>query len=90
MPVVVTIALIAALIWLALGKDFAFALSVFTTVLIIACPCALGLAIPLSTIAGVARAAEMGVLVKNIDALQASSEIDTLVFDKTGRLPLVR
>ena len=85
-PVVVTIALIAALIWLALGKDFAFALSVFTTVLIIACPCALGLAIPLSTVAGVARAAEMGVLVKNIDALQASSEIDTLVFDKTGTL----
>lgn len=85
-PVVVTIALISSLIWLALGKDFAFALSVFTTVLIIACPCALGLAIPLSTIAGVARAAEMGVLVKNIDALQASSEIDTLVFDKTGTL----
>ena len=85
-PVVVTIALVAALIWLALGKDFAFTLSIFTTVLIIACPCALGLAIPLSTIAGVARAAEMGVLVKNIDALQASSEIDTLVFDKTGTL----
>jgi len=71
---------------ISLGKDFAFALSIFTTVLIIACPCALGLAIPLSTIAGVARAAEMGVLVKNIDALQASSEIDTLVFDKTGTL----
>ncbi len=85
-PIVVTIAVISGLIWLALGKDFAFALSVFTTVLIIACPCALGLAIPLSTIAGVARAAEMGVLVKNIDALQASSEIDTLVFDKTGTL----
>ena len=85
-PVVVIIALISSLIWLAIGKDFAFTLSVFTTVLIIACPCALGLAIPLSTIAGVARAAEMGVLVKNIDALQASSEIDTLVFDKTGTL----
>ena len=85
-PVVVIIALISSLIWLALGKDFAFALSIFTTILIIACPCALGLAIPLSTIAGVARAAEMGVLVKNIDALQASSEIDTLVFDKTGTL----
>ena len=85
-PIVVTIAVISGLIWLALGKDFAFALSFFTTVLIIACPCALGLAIPLSTIAGVARAAEIGVLVKNIDALQASSEIDTLVFDKTGTL----
>ncbi|MDW0618005.1 copper-translocating P-type ATPase [Mannheimia haemolytica] len=85
-PVVVSIALFAALIWLLVGKDFAFALSIFTTVLIIACPCALGLAIPLSTIAGVARAAEFGVLVRNIQALQAGSEIDTLVFDKTGTL----
>lgn len=85
-PVVVSIALLSALVWLALGQDFAFALSIFTTVLIIACPCALGLAIPLSTIAGVARSAEFGVLVRNIEALQASSEIDTLVFDKTGTL----
>ncbi|HHW7518611.1 copper-translocating P-type ATPase [Mannheimia haemolytica] len=85
-PVVVSIALLSALIWLAVGQDFAFALSIFTTVLIIACPCALGLAIPLSTIAGVVRSAEFGVLVRNIEALQASSEIDTLVFDKTGTL----
>ncbi|QBQ63303.1 cadmium-translocating P-type ATPase [Actinobacillus indolicus] len=85
-PIVVSIALFSALIWLVLGQDFAFALSIFTTVLIIACPCALGLAIPLSTIAGVARSAELGVLVRNIEALQASSEIDTLVFDKTGTL----
>ncbi|AUI66268.1 MULTISPECIES: cation-translocating P-type ATPase [Glaesserella] len=85
-PIVVSIAFVSSLIWLALGKDFAFALSIFTTVLIIACPCALGLAIPLSTIAGVARSAEFGVLVRNIEALQASSEIDTLVFDKTGTL----
>lgn len=85
-PIVVSIALFSALIWWVLGKDFAFALSIFTTVLIIACPCALGLAIPLSTIAGVARSAEFGVLVRNIEALQASSEIDTLVFDKTGTL----
>ncbi len=85
-PTVVTIALLSALVWLALGQDFAFALSIFTTVLIIACPCALGLAIPLSTIAGVARSAEFGVLVRNIEALQASSELDTLVFDKTGTL----
>ncbi|AHG76015.1 Copper-transporting P-type ATPase [Mannheimia varigena USDA-ARS-USMARC-1296] len=85
-PVVVSIALLAALIWLLVGQDFAFVLSIFTTVLIIACPCALGLAIPLSTIAGVARAAEFGILVRNIQALQAGSEIDTLVFDKTGTL----
>lgn len=85
-PIVVSIALLSTLVWLALGQDFAFALSIFTTVLIIACPCALGLAIPLSTIAGVARSAEFGVLVRNIEALQASSELDTLVFDKTGTL----
>ncbi|MBF0785123.1 copper-translocating P-type ATPase [Muribacter muris] len=85
-PVVVSLAVISAAIWLLLGKEFDFALSVFTTVLIIACPCALGLAIPLSTIAGVARAAELGVLVRNIEALQAGSEVDTLVFDKTGTL----
>ncbi|QLB44276.1 heavy metal translocating P-type ATPase [Mannheimia pernigra] len=85
-PVVVSIALLASLIWLLVGQDFTFVLSIFTTILIIACPCALGLAIPLSTIAGVARAAEFGVLVRNIQALQAGSEIDTLVFDKTGTL----
>lgn len=85
-PIVLLIALASSLIWLGFGKSFEFALSIFTTVLIIACPCALGLAIPLSTIAGVARSAEFGVLVRNIEALQASSEIDTLVFDKTGTL----
>lgn len=85
-PVVVSIALASGLIWLFLGKEFDFALSIFTSVLIISCPCALGLAIPLSTIAAVARSAEFGVLARNIDALQTSSEIDTLVFDKTGTL----
>ncbi|MCK3654530.1 hypothetical protein A4G19_01710 [Pasteurellaceae bacterium Macca] len=85
-PIVVTLALLSAGIWLALGQSVDFALGIFTTVLIIACPCALGLAIPLSTIAGVARSAELGVLVRNIDALQSASEVDTLVFDKTGTL----
>lgn len=85
-PIVVCIALLSGLIWLALGKPWDFVISVFTTVLIIACPCALGLAIPLSTIAGVARSAEFGVLLRNIDAIQAASQIDTLVFDKTGTL----
>lgn len=85
-PVVVGIAFASGLSWLAMGKPWEFAMSVFTTVLIIACPCALGLAIPLSTIAGVARSAELGILVRNIDALQATSQIDTLIFDKTGTL----
>lgn len=85
-PVVVSLAFIAAFSWFLMGKEFSFVLSIFTTVLIIACPCALGLAIPLSTIAGVAHTAELGVLVRNIEALQACSKIDTLVFDKTGTL----
>ena len=57
-----------------------------TTVLIIACPCALGLATPMSIISGVGRAAEFGVLVRDADALQRASTLDTLVFDKTGTL----
>lgn len=85
-PVVVVIAIVSALIWALLGYDTRFVLSIFTTVLIIACPCALGLAIPLSTIAGVAKAAENGILVRNMEALQASAEVDTIVFDKTGTL----
>lgn len=59
---------------------------IITTVLIIACPCALGLATPMSIISGVGRAAEYGVLVRDADALQQASKLDTLVFDKTGTL----
>ncbi|VEB93790.1 copper exporting ATPase [Citrobacter koseri] len=57
-----------------------------TTVLIIACPCALGLATPMSIISGVGRAAEFGVLVRDADALQRASTLDTVIFDKTGTL----
>ncbi|NBI42693.1 heavy metal translocating P-type ATPase [[Haemophilus] felis] len=85
-PVVVSLAVVSAGVWWVLGQPWEFVLSVFTSVLIIACPCALGLAIPLSVIAGVARSAELGALVRNIDALQALSGVDSLVFDKTGTL----
>lgn len=87
-PVVVLIALISAAVWYIAGPvpQIAYALVVATTVLIIACPCALGLATPMSIIAGTGRAAEYGVLVRDADALQRASRIDTLVFDKTGTL----
>jgi len=87
-PVVVLIALLSGAIWYLFGPQpqIAYMLVIATTVLIIACPCALGLATPMSIIAGVGRAAELGVLVRDADALQRASEIDTLVFDKTGTL----
>jgi len=87
-PVVVAIALISGGIWYLFGPQpqIAYMLVIATTVLIIACPCALGLATPMSIIAGVGRAAELGVLVRDADALQRASQIDTLVFDKTGTL----
>ncbi|EPG9693134.1 copper-exporting P-type ATPase CopA [Klebsiella aerogenes] len=87
-PAVVAIALISAGIWYFFGPapQIVYTLVIATTVLIIACPCALGLATPMSIISGVGRAAEYGVLVRDADALQRASELDTLVFDKTGTL----
>lgn len=87
-PVVVAIAVISGAIWYFVGPapQITYALVITTTVLIIACPCALGLATPMSIISGVGRAAEFGVLVRDADALQQASELDTIVFDKTGTL----
>lgn len=87
-PVVVAIALLSGAVWYFIGPQpqLAYTLVIVTTVLIIACPCALGLATPMSVIAGVGRAAELGVLVRDADALQRASEVDTIVFDKTGTL----
>ena len=87
-PVVVGIALLSAAIWYFFGPapQIVYTLVIATTVLIIACPCALGLATPMSIISGVGRAAEFGVLVRDADALQRSSTLDTIVFDKTGTL----
>ncbi|WP_340608018.1 copper-exporting P-type ATPase CopA [Xenorhabdus bharatensis] len=87
-PVVVVIALVAGAIWYFAGPapQIMYALVIITTVLIIACPCALGLATPMSIISGVGRAAELGVLIRDADALQQASQLDTLVFDKTGTL----
>ncbi|HKN03356.1 MAG TPA: copper-exporting P-type ATPase CopA [Buttiauxella sp.] len=87
-PVVVLIALFSAAIWYFFGPapQIVYMLVIATTVLIIACPCALGLATPMSIISGVGRAAEFGVLVRDADALQRASTLDTIVFDKTGTL----
>ena len=87
-PAVVAIALFSAAIWYFFGPapQIVYTLVIATTVLIIACPCALGLATPMSIISGVGRAAEFGVLVRDADALQRASTLDTLVFDKTGTL----
>ncbi|WP_421865247.1 heavy metal translocating P-type ATPase [Motiliproteus sp.] len=87
-PVVILIALVSALLWWWLGPEpkAVYMLVSSVTVLIIACPCALGLATPISTMIGIGKAAEMGVLIRNGDALQRASEITTLVLDKTGTL----
>jgi len=87
-PIVMLIALITALVWLYFGPEPALthALVSAVSVLIIACPCALGLATPISVMLGVGKAAELGVLVRNADALQVASKVDWVLVDKTGTL----
>lgn len=83
-PLVIILSIITALIWFNLGFSAGFILTASMTVLIIACPCALGLASPISIMVGTGKAAEYGVLVRNGGALQHASELTTVVLDKTG------
>jgi Cu+-exporting ATPase len=87
-PTVIAVALIAFAAWATFGPEprFAFGLVAAVSVLIIACPCALGLATPMSIMVGVGRGAQEGVLIKNAEALERMERIDTLVIDKTGTL----
>lgn len=85
-PVVISIAILSFIIWYFFGPEpkIAYAIVSAMTVLVIACPCALGLATPISIMVGVGRAAEMGILIRNGEALQSASLLDTIVVDKTG------
>ncbi|HZZ34669.1 MAG TPA: heavy metal translocating P-type ATPase, partial [Caulobacteraceae bacterium] len=87
-PAVIGVAAIAAVVWALVGPEprFSYALVAAVSVLIIACPCALGLATPMSIMVGVGRGAHAGVLIKNAEALERFEKIDTLVIDKTGTL----
>lgn len=89
-PAVMALAVLAGLGWLLAGAGAAFALKIFTAVLVIACPCAMGLATPMSIMVATGRGAQLGVLIKSGEALQAASDAGVVIFDKTGTLTFGR
>lgn len=85
-PVVIAVAVIAAAVWLICGAQIPFALRIFTTVLVIACPCAMGLATPTAIIVGTGLGASKGILIRSGEALEITHKTDVVIFDKTGTL----
>lgn len=85
-PIVMSIAVIAAVLWYLVEQDVAFSLTIFVSVLVIACPCALGLATPTAIMVGTGKAAQLGIFIKSGEALETTCHVETIVFDKTGTL----
>ena len=85
-PVVIGIAILTAIVWIVAGQDFEFALSNAIAVLVISCPCALGLATPVAIMVGTGKAAEYGILIKSAESLENLHSIDTVILDKTGTI----
>ena len=85
-PIVIALSLLTLVVWLLAGAEFSFALKSFIAILIIACPCALGLATPVAIMVGVGRGASLGILFRNSDSLEQIGKVKTIFFDKTGTL----
>ena len=85
-PVIMLIALVSGLVWLIINHDISFGINVFISVLVVACPCSLGLATPLSIVIASGESSKKGILIKNSESLENAHKVKTIVFDKTGTL----